>query len=106
MTTVIALKRPDDYRPEQGARFEVHLEKARGLAGTEAAPFEAALFETPSGGLSWTVRDLETAKQDRAIGLLADGLSVRDVADETGMSKSAVQRLKARMNGAGGDASH
>ena len=26
LDTVIALRRPDDYSPEQGARFEVHFE--------------------------------------------------------------------------------
>ena len=106
MDTVIALKRPHDYRPDEGARFEVHLEKARGLARAQATPFEAALLTLANDGLTWTVKDLETALRDRAMALLADGLSVRDVADETGPSKSAVQRLKKRMNGAGTDAAH
>jgi hypothetical protein len=26
---VIALRRPEDYSPEQGARFEIHFEKLR-----------------------------------------------------------------------------
>jgi hypothetical protein len=29
LDTLIALKRPEDYSPEQGARFEVHFEKLR-----------------------------------------------------------------------------
>ena len=29
LDTVIALRRPEDYSPEQGARFEVHFEKLR-----------------------------------------------------------------------------
>ena len=29
LDTVIALRRPEDYSPEQGARFEIHLEKLR-----------------------------------------------------------------------------
>jgi hypothetical protein len=32
LDTVIALRRPADYSPEEGARFEVHIEKARTLA--------------------------------------------------------------------------
>jgi putative DNA primase/helicase len=28
LDTVIALRRPDDYLPQQGARFEIHIEKA------------------------------------------------------------------------------
>ncbi len=43
LDTVICLKRPPDYRAEDGARFEVHLEKARGVIGEDAKPFEAQL---------------------------------------------------------------
>jgi hypothetical protein len=38
LDTVIALRHPGDYSPEQGARFEVHFEKTRGSHGTEARP--------------------------------------------------------------------
>ncbi len=41
LDTVIALRRPADYSPEEGARFEVHIEKARALVGEGALPFEA-----------------------------------------------------------------
>jgi putative DNA primase/helicase len=43
LDTVIALRRPGDYAPAQGARFEVHIEKARALVGDGGAPFEAAV---------------------------------------------------------------
>lgn len=33
LDTVVALKRPGDYVTSQGARFEVHFEKARGIFG-------------------------------------------------------------------------
>jgi putative DNA primase/helicase len=36
LDTVISLIRPDDYRPKDGAVFEVHFEKARGFLGEEA----------------------------------------------------------------------
>ena len=39
LDTVIALRRPEDYAPEQGARFEVHFEKLRNrVDGDAAAP--------------------------------------------------------------------
>ncbi|WP_144186617.1 AAA family ATPase [Elioraea rosea] len=104
MDTVIALRRPGDYEPQQGARFAVHLEKARGITGDGAIPFEARLTEAEGGGLAWVVADLATAQRDRALTLLAEGLSLRDVAEETGLSKSAVHRIK-RANGAD-DARH
>ena len=44
LDAVIALRRPDDYSPEQGARFEVHFEKLRSrVDGDAAVPFEAKL---------------------------------------------------------------
>ncbi|UQZ88834.1 hypothetical protein C4J81_06325 [Deltaproteobacteria bacterium Smac51] len=43
MDTVINLRRAKDYQTEEGARFEVHLTKARGVSGPEARPFEAQL---------------------------------------------------------------
>jgi hypothetical protein len=57
----IALKRPESYSPEQGARFEVHFAKARDLSGDGVAPFEARMADV------WTILDLsEKAKQCRA----------------------------------------
>ncbi|MFN9094706.1 MAG: AAA family ATPase [Alphaproteobacteria bacterium] len=94
LDTVIALRRSKDYNPEEGARFELHIEKARGAMGAAVAPFEARLTEGEGGGLTWAMTDLQTAQKDRAITLLTEGESVRDVAEAVGMSKSAVQRLK------------
>jgi hypothetical protein len=63
LDTVIALRHPEDYIPIQGARFEVHFEKLRGMAGEAAAPFEAAIdLESPESGpngIRWVTRDLE-----------------------------------------------
>ena len=59
---VIGLRRPADYSAEQGARFEVHIEKARTLVGDGALPFEAMVeaFVSESGraGIRWVARDL------------------------------------------------
>jgi putative DNA primase/helicase len=101
LDTVIALRRPTDYDTEEGARFEVHLEKARGIVGAAAAPFEARLVEPADAGLTWTFADLTTAQRDRAEALLREGMTVREVAEATGMSKSAVGRLNARPRPAG-----
>jgi RecA-family ATPase len=43
LDSVVSLRRPEDYSPAEGARFEVHFEKSRGFTGTDAEPFEAAL---------------------------------------------------------------
>ena len=51
LDTVIQLKHPDDYEPEDGARFEVNLTKARGIYGDDALPFEAKLDVTEPMGM-------------------------------------------------------
>ena len=43
LDTVISQKRSENYQPIEGARFEVHLTKARGVFGDGAQPFEAKL---------------------------------------------------------------
>jgi putative DNA primase/helicase len=78
---------------EQGARFEVHLEKARGIVGDGARPFEAHLVTDDFGALTWACRDIEDAEAETVARLKAEGLSVRDIAKETGLSKSKVHRL-------------
>lgn len=93
LDTSISLRRPADYSPIEGARFEVHMEKARGIVGDAAKPFEAKL-EVHGGATVWTTRELEDVNRARVEALIDDGLSIRDIADETGISKSTVQRIK------------
>jgi putative DNA primase/helicase len=100
LDTVIALRRPADYLPTHGARFNVHIEKARGALGDDVKAFEAKL-EVVDGGAVWTHRDLVDADLDRVIELAELGMSVRDIADETGLSKSTVHRLKKKAEAMG-----
>jgi len=92
LDTVIRLDRPKDYRSEQGARFEVHLTKARGICGVEAKSFEAQLF-TEGRALKWITRDIEDVELEQLRQLRAEGYSVREAAEEMGVSKGKVQRL-------------
>ncbi len=93
LDTVIALRRPDDYDPAEGARFQLHYEKSRGFHGSDAKPFEAKLG--PGG---WTTRDLADADMARVVAMTGDGMSARDIAAELGdgWSKSRVSRLQAK----------
>ena len=51
LDTVIALRRPEDYSPEQGARFEIHFEKLRNRVDSAGAmPFEARLETLDADG--------------------------------------------------------
>jgi putative DNA primase/helicase len=98
LDTVIALRRPEDYSPAEGARFEVHFEKTRGFTGPDAEPFEAALV---AGG-GWAMRDLDDALEDRVLALSRDGLSQRDIAAEIGKSAATINRILKRASEAVG----
>lgn len=99
LDTVISLRRPKDYQTDEGARFEVHLTKARGICGPEARPFEARLV-SEGEALQWHTRDIEDSQLDWLRKLLAEGYSVRDAAEEMGISKSAAGRLKQKLDAA------
>lgn len=82
LDTVIELKRPSDYRAEQGARFEVHFTKARGLYGEDTEPFEAMLSIDEQGQCSWTTRKVEDLVKLRVLELLEAGFSEREIVEE------------------------
>ena len=98
MDTVISLRRPREYAMAEGARFEVHLTKARGILGDDAKPFEANLI-TEGNALHWQVREIEDVEMEELKRLLDEGYSIRDCAEEMGKSKSAVHRMKRKLEG-------
>ena len=97
LDTVLELKRPNDYRTDEGARFEVHFSKARGLTGDDCEPFEAQLALDDAGNFAWLTRRVEDAEEERVRELLREGNSERDVAEETGVNKSRVHRIREKM---------
>jgi len=99
LDTVIALRRPHNYQQEEGARFEVHLEKARGICGDEAKSFEATL-ETQGDALVWRCRDIEDVRLAQIRALLDEKMTVREIAEETGIPRSTVQRMKRKLEAA------
>ncbi len=105
LDTVIALRRPEDYSPEQGARFEVHFEKMRNrVDGDAAAPFEArlgAISADENDGVRWWGCDLRPPVLKQAAELFQDGLSVREVAASLRISKTEAGRLRLRASDAG-----
>ena len=88
LNTVIGLRRPPDYHASQGARFEVHYEKARGFYGADAEPFEAQLRDG-----QWQIGDITRSDDDASLhALKAQGLSYREIEERTGVPKSTVNR--------------
>lgn len=96
LDSVLLLKRPEDYEASQGARFIVQFDKARGFTGADAEPFEAAL--DPHAGL-WSMTAVTESRDAQIRELKATGYSVREIADELGLSKSTVDRVLQRLNG-------
>jgi hypothetical protein len=92
LDTVLALKRPGDYRPDEGARFEVHFEKARALFGQDVSPFEAALETLADGRQAWAVTGCEAASDAKMIELAELGLSQAEIARELVCHRSTVLR--------------
>jgi putative DNA primase/helicase len=100
LDTVIALRRPENYSPEQGARFEVHFEKTRGFYGNDAQPFEAR-YEVQDQGAVWTRVEISDADRARVVAAMKDGMSIREAADYLEMHKSKVERLRRKAMEAG-----
>jgi putative DNA primase/helicase len=105
LDTIIALRRPDDYSPEQGARFEVHFEKLRNRVDSAGSiPFEVGIETIMVGGqeaIRWYSRDLTPPMLKRATKLFVEGLTVREAAAALNISKSEAGRMRLRALEAG-----
>jgi putative DNA primase/helicase len=88
LDTVVSLIRPPGYEASEGARFEVRYTKSRGFWGDDAEPFEARFAD----GV-WSTSEIVAEDSDAALAALqAEGLSIRDIAERTGLPKSTVAR--------------
>jgi len=93
MDIVIQLKRPDDFlQGTDDTRMMIKYTKSRHMGAFDTQDIEATLKDT-DGSLQWTweAGDLDF---HRAMDLLGDGLSMAEVGDELGVSKSTVHRWK------------
>ena len=101
LDTVIALRRPEDYSAEQGARFDVHFEKLRNrVEGEGAVSFEAKLesfVADARNGVRWLAHDLSPPVFNQAAELFRKGLTVREVAAVLHISKTEAGRLRLRV---------
>jgi putative DNA primase/helicase len=96
MDLVLALRRPTDWRPADGARFELRLEKARLQAGDALAPIEAQLRTGADGLAHWQWHRGDSAVLCRATSLLQQGMSAEAVAKAIGVSARTGYRLQRR----------
>ena len=93
---VMALRRPNDYEPKDGARFEIHFEKARGLYGEATDPIEARLVTDELGVARWDWRPAHVGEFERVVGLLRDGLTPHQIAKELGIGRAKTYRWRKR----------
>jgi 5S rRNA maturation endonuclease (ribonuclease M5) len=93
MDIVIQLKRPDDFlQGTDDTRMMIKYTKARHMGAFDTQDIEATLKDV-DGSLRWTWEAGDLSLQ-RANDLLNDGLSMAEVAEEFGVSKSTVHRWK------------
>lgn len=87
---ILALNHPDDYNPEEGALFDVKVDKARELRNSHAATFRCKLTED-GWEMSESPISVSGAKK-LIIASLRDGNShFKDIADDLEKSPSTVK---------------
>lgn len=100
LDTVISLKRPADYEPEQGSCFEVHFEKSRTFYGEDAEPMIVSL-KTINDKQYWDVQSLEKNTYEKVIELMRTDIKQGDIAVELSINKSTVSRYVKRAKAEG-----
>lgn len=93
LDTVISLKKPGDYMPDEGARFEIHFDKARNLHGDILKPFEVKLV-TMHGIQEWAFKTLEDSLTERVAKLLNEGVPQHEIPELLGVAKGTVSKHK------------
>ncbi|WP_068469960.1 AAA family ATPase [Candidatus Protochlamydia phocaeensis] len=96
LDVVINLRRPKDYMPEQGARFELHFEKTRGISGKQVRPLEINV-EDKNGILFWAHKELESAILDQIKELIKLGLKDNDIWHELEIGRATYYRYKKKL---------
>lgn len=95
MDIVIQLKRPDDFlQGTDDTRILIRYTKSRHMATTDASDIEATLKTTETSlEWKWEAGDMDFR---RAMDLIKDGLSMSEVGEALGVSKSTVHRWKTK----------
>ena len=96
LDVVITLKKPHDYEPSQGARFEVHFEKARHLHGDCVKPFIVTL-EQQEDNYKWNTVTLNESNKQKIITCYLEGMRRNEIAKDLGISRQAVHKHLKKM---------
>jgi len=103
VTTTVRLDPVPGEGDNDGARFTVTFTKSRVAFGEAVTPIEVALISGPDGVMTWNWNPLAESNEDRLLQIVraTPGLSIADVAEELGMSKGGVHRIKRALQGKG-----
>ncbi len=93
LDVVLLLRRPADYRAEEGARVDLRWTKARGLTDSVVTPCEARLL-VEDGRAEWIVREVAGRDFEQAVEMYAEGASPADVAADLGVSRATAYRWR------------
>jgi hypothetical protein len=93
LDAVVLLKHPDDYKASEGARFEVHFDKARHFSGEAAKSFEAHLKQENGNHVWYISNDNEQELLQQVVRMRATGFTIQAIGEKTGLSKSQVETL-------------
>ncbi len=102
LDTVLILKQPDDYKPEEGARFEVIFDKSRHFTGEDARSFNVHLIEESEGIWKWELSN--TPKEEQIMQIVEmkkRGMTIEAIKKATKLSKAQIEwrTAKARERG-------
>jgi hypothetical protein len=89
LDVVMALRRPTDWRAQEGARLEIHIEKARSLHGEVLEPIEAELRDG-----RWRWHYARPPQFARGVALLESGLGAEAMGRMLGISRASAFRLQ------------
>jgi putative DNA primase/helicase len=90
----ILLSAPPRRDENEGAKFTLTFSKCRGLYGPDIHPLVLSLGENEQGELAWTWSEVQLENKKKIIKLLDEGVSQRDVAEELGLTKGYVSRIR------------
>lgn len=95
LDAVMVLKHPPGQKPPQGASFDILFEKNRHFYGIDAEPFHAEIKEIEKDVWIWEVKEptIDEDIQEVAKGVAA-GLSIREISERFGLTKSQVETRK------------
>jgi len=98
LDTVILLKHPNDYRHDQGARFEVHYEKTRHFSGEEAISFSVQLRNNEKAKLwTWEITGKVIDPEVEIVATLTkQGRTISQIMEEAKLSKSQVESRRSK----------